>query len=146
MYTYIRIPTCIHIYIYRICIHICIHMHVYMYTYVHLHTCRTPHYTTLPYITLHKIPFHYNTLHTDILTYIHSYIYICMYLYMRIFCVYNICTCLYLFVYGCISLKSFEIQFQSHSKPEIARPDTIASVHQKGKNLSFRAVLKSHFI
>ena len=122
-----------------ICIHPC--------TCIHAVHHITPHYLTLHYIRFHFITIHYiqTYLHTYIHTYI--YIYICMYLlYMRIFCVYNISTCLYLFVHGCISLKSFEIQFQSHSKPEIARPDTIASAHQKGKNLSFRAFLKSHFI
>ena len=89
----------IYIYVYiSIYIHadIDVYIHTYLYTYIHYITLHymTWHGMTLQYITLHYTTLHFTSLHYTALhytTYIHMYIYVCVFILMYTYIFFNMC-------------------------------------------------------
>ena len=94
VYTHLSIDIYVYIYVYiSIYIHadIDVYIHKYLYTYIHYITWHDTawHYNTLHYITLHFTSLHYTALHYT--TYIHMYIYVCVFILMYTYIFFNMC-------------------------------------------------------
>ena len=72
---------CIYLYTYITCRYRCIH--TYLYTYIH--------YITWHDMTWHYNTLHYTTLHFTTLHYIHTYVYMCVSIFMYTYIFFNMC-------------------------------------------------------